>query len=304
MSVQWLQAKAANLSNRAAVAWSLARPDRSSWCRRILFSPQPTWEPMIRRSFAGRHAAHLEFAEFTQDRVRAADLVVPLSVEAARLLHAHPQWNVPTPMPLPAPEVVALCSDKVALNLALIDHGFGDHVPSMQVAGRYPHMLKKRCDENSVHTHVVHGPQDAARWEDCVSDPAYYTQRFVPGRKEYATHLLMRDGQAAAHLTVEYAFRSDTPIKGKDPSFHRLVACPDLRLLVHMLRAIGYEGLCCFNFKVEDGRVQILELNPRFGGSLAHYFVLFVRRLECGAASIPTQTSAAAARHGGLELRP
>ena len=35
-----------------------------------------------------------------------------------------------------------------------------------------------------------------------------------------------------------------------------------------ILDALAYEGTCCFNYKLEGGRPMLLELNPRFGGSL------------------------------------
>ncbi|MGH8049795.1 MAG: hypothetical protein ACREPB_03945, partial [Arenimonas sp.] len=37
---------------------------------------------------------------------------------------------------------------------------------------------------------------------------------------------------------------------------------------------------CCFNYKVRDGQAMILEINPRFGGSLCQYFISFIRHLD------------------------
>ena len=46
-----------------------------------------------------------------------------------------------------------------------------------------------------------------------------------------------------------------------------------------MLRAIGYNGIGCANFKMAGGRLQLLEINPRIGGSLMEYFATFLRSL-------------------------
>jgi len=42
---------------------------------------------------------------------------------------------------------------------------------------------------------------------------------------------------------------------------------PELGAILPSLR---YEGLCCFNYKMDNGVLVVLELNPRFGGSLPH----------------------------------
>ena len=42
------------------------------------------------------------------------------------------------------------------------------------------------------------------------------------------------------------------------------------------LWTLGYEGTCCFNYKLVDGAPVILELNPRFGGSLVGDVAIYV----------------------------
>ncbi len=39
-------------------------------------------------------------------------------------------------------------------------------------------------------------------------------------------------------------------------------------------------GLCCFNYKVIDDNPYLLEINPRFGGSLSSFFFSFIRQLK------------------------
>lgn len=45
-------------------------------------------------------------------------------------------------------------------------------------------------------------------------------------------------------------------------------ARPLLQLFNRILRALDYEGTCCFNYKFADGIPMILEINPRFGASI------------------------------------
>ena len=55
--------------------------------------------------------------------------------------------------------------------------------------------------------------------------------------------------------------------------------CADPVTLQMMLRAIGYDGLGCANYKFEQGRLQLIEINPRLGGSLCDYFFSFLRSM-------------------------
>jgi predicted ATP-grasp superfamily ATP-dependent carboligase len=82
-------------------------------------------------------------------------------------------------------------------------------------------------------------------------------------------------------MNIEYAFASMTPIKGKDRMIYRKVCpCPHLALFSAVLTSIGFQGLCCVNYKLVDHRPFILEINPRFGGSLTGYFFSFLRHLD------------------------
>ena len=56
--------------------------------------------------------------------------------------------------------------------------------------------------------------------------------------------------------------------------------CDYLDKFSAILNSIGYEGLCCFDYKVINGKPQIFEINPRFGGSLSAYFFTFLKKLN------------------------
>ncbi len=78
-----------------------------------------------------------------------------------------------------------------------------------------------------------------------------------------------------------YEFENETPIKGRDPTLYKIIhRCAYLDLFRIVLSAIGFQGLCCVNYKVACGQPFILEINPRFGGSLRSLFLLFHRRLK------------------------
>ena len=84
-------------------------------------------------------------------------------------------------------------------------------------------------------------------------------------------HLLRIGGRIRFHVGYRYDMGQPLGVRGEvdrpasiepvDPG-DALGACADI------LDAMGYEGTCCFNYKLEDGALRLLEVNPRFGGSL------------------------------------
>jgi len=83
-------------------------------------------------------------------------------------------------------------------------------------------------------------------------------------------------------LNVEYTFKNNRPIKGQDNVFHRDI-CDFPKsysaYFTDMLNSIGFEGICCFNYKEVNNKPLIIEINPRFGASLSLYFIAFLRKI-------------------------
>jgi hypothetical protein len=262
--------------------------------RRILFPPTDM-EAGLREGFRHR-GDRLAFAEPTPELVRDHDLVVPLTLDDVERLRHFPglQRN---PLPLPDADCVALCNDKLACNRVLTAAGFGDCIPRMSDSPAFPYILKKRIDAWGENTHVIASAADERRLGALLRDPDYFRQAFVPGRREYAAHLLVRDGRIVAALAVEYGFAHELHKKCREqpPHYRRLRRPAHLPLFRGMLAALGYEGLCCVNYKVHNERVWILEINPRFGASLAPWFFAMMRALP-RAAPLRARATTSAAR--------
>jgi hypothetical protein len=273
------------------------------WTRRRILFPPTDMQDAIQEGFRHRRD-RLTFAEATPEALLAHDLAVPLTL--ADLQHLRGLESLPpgNPLPLPDPACVALCDDKLACNRVLAAAGFAECVPPIGDALPFPYVLKKRVDAWGDNTHVVASAEDERRFAGLLRDPDYFRQAFVPGQREYAAHLLVRRGRIVAALAVEYAFLQPLHKKCREqpPHYRRLRRATHLRLFRDMLAALGYEGLCCVNYKLEDGRVRILEINPRFGASLAPWFFAMVRALpraaRAGSAASRTMPVRTHAEHG------
>jgi hypothetical protein len=247
----------------------------------ILFSLHDVWEPPARRSFASL-PHKLTFAPIERADLSRFDLIVPLSLADASFLRSQPDHIRAHVVPLPDAACTALCHDKPRLNETLISAGFGAHVPPMGADLAPPFICKPMHGENSDNCIMVPDYATILRLGDALEQPGLFRQAAVRGEVEYATHFVLRDGRLERELTVAYHHEAPLFVKGvaAQPVVARVLGpCPDAQTLAAMLRAIGYNGIGCANFKMADGRLQLLEINPRIGGSLMEYFATFLRSL-------------------------
>jgi hypothetical protein len=281
-----LQRNTLKLISRVKHEWYLQqeRPLAAGASRRplrIVFSQHDGWESATREGFAGL-AHSLTFAPLPQTDLSRFDLIVPLSLADARYLRSQAEAIRTRTVPLPDEACTLLCHDKVRLNQALIGAGFGNHVPPMGADLAPPFICKPICGENSDDCLLVPDYATILRLGDTIDRPGHFRQAAVRGDIEYATHFLMKDDRLEREMTVAYHNETSLFIKNTAwrPSALRVLSpCPDAATLTAMLRAIGYNGIGCANFKMAGGRLQLLEINPRIGGSLMTYFATFLRSL-------------------------
>jgi predicted ATP-grasp superfamily ATP-dependent carboligase len=246
--------------------------------KKILFSGRVDWIDDIKKGF--RRLPHeIEFGGITEDSFNRYDIVVPLSLAALEEARRCSLRQNST-LPLPTAQAVRLCDDKYLFNDALIKAGFGRYIPRMAhgQALTPPFILKKRIGVWGKDCYIIRNYDDQAGHADRINSPEYFCQEIIAGPIEFATHILFVDNKIVKALNIKYEFATDTPIKGQDtPIFQVVHRCPFLDLFEQILRTIEFEGLCCVNYKVAKGQPFLLEINPRFGGSLAPYFFSFVR---------------------------
>lgn len=246
----------------------------------VLMFVKPDWNDGIRRGFR-RTRYKVEFGDITCESIKKFDVVVPLAPQDFDSLRRSSGRSCKNRISVPSEESAQLCHDKLALNEALIRAGFAANIPRTGRELTPPYILKKRMGWWGVDCHVIRDLKDEQTFSQQINDPAYFCQELIHGRTEFATHILFMGGRIVKALNVMYEFETETPIKGQSQILYTVIhRCPYLKLFAQMLRAIDFEGLCCVNYKVERGRPLLLEINPRFGGSLAPYFFSFLRHLR------------------------
>ncbi len=236
---------------------------------RILFGDHRTQAPAIER-FVDHERFDVRFEPFATANLADADLVVPLRVdqiEPARAVNAGGRRRAV----LPDRELVELCDDKLAFNLRLIALGFGDLIPDLlgDAPGIYPYVRKARRGDYGQGIRMVRGPGEEPGGDE--PSPDSFCQRAIVGEDEEVLHLLRVDGQVRYALAYRYVMAGALAVRGETDRPVSTVPADVTTAIgpcTAILDALGFEGTCCFNYKLEQGRPMLLELNPRFGGSL------------------------------------
>jgi hypothetical protein len=234
---------------------------------RILFGEHPGYAPLVERHIDHARFA-LSFAPLDRADFGSFDLVVPLRIDqiaAARAANADGRVRAV----LPDDALVALCDDKLDFNRRLIALGFAALVPELlpDPPGLFPYVRKTRRGEFGDGVSIVRAAED-----DRDPPPGSFCQRAVEGAYEYVLHLLRVGGRIRYAAAYRYLMAGALSVRGGAAEPLEIAPVHPGRALAPcaaILDALGYEGTCCFNYKYEAGALRILELNPRFGGSLA-----------------------------------
>jgi hypothetical protein len=248
--------------------------------KRILFSIREDWVEHIKNGLKFTNCV-VTFGEFSKENIINNDIIVPLTIKDTLYLDKVKDLVKYNPLPIPKKESTLLCDNKLLLNQKLISSGFGKYVPEITGDIPYPYILKKSIDAFGKNSHIIFNSLDEKKLSKIILNSNYFKQKFISGPNEYATHILFKNHKIYDALTIKYFFEKEFPIKGKDRIIYTgICKCPYLDLFSSILESIGFEGICCINYKISNNQPKILEINTRFGGSLTPFFVAFLRNLK------------------------
>jgi predicted ATP-grasp superfamily ATP-dependent carboligase len=237
---------------------------------RVYFMEQPDWEKWIRMV-----ATDFEpfFGSSEQCHPADYDLVIPFTINASDYLNRHyPKYNG-IKFLVSEPHVLATSNHKGRFALALDKLGLSNHSLQLPVdTATYPYVLKKAVSGFGIDAYVIQSVEQENAILTKVNPLDYVKQRWVGGSIEYANHLLFDGEKTLFHHSIEYQMPQGYYIKGRPTECLSMKSVDHghfLSLFESILSGLKFKGICCFDYKVEEGEVKIFELNARYGGSLS-----------------------------------
>lgn len=182
-------------------------------------------------------------------------------------------WRVPRV----SEDLIAALGSKDGLHRLAVHLGLLDHVPRRYDSAEDAHLpcvVKPFIGCAGRHVTLVHSAEELTRALAFAArhEPGpMLLQEWVPGPIEYATSMVLRDGEILAACTCEYKYDRPDYTWPRCHEIGRQTLPPNpahLRVLRRFL--VGFSGVCNANYKLvwPGGALKLLEINPRVGGDL------------------------------------
>lgn len=148
------------------------------------------------------------------------------------------------------------------------------HTPSVLDTGpqiSYPCVIKRTNLNASVGVRVIQSSDElrAVEQQEPWKGEQYILQEYIAGPLEYTAHLFVKNGSVL--WSVAYSFPS-IPLSVRKAGFpfaRVILGAQEIQIIEQFLKPVSYTGPCNVDYiRREDGRIAILEINPRMGGSL------------------------------------
>lgn len=259
--------------------WPRMRPQPTTT---VIFGDLPEWWELIRERLDPARFVACS-GDLAAADLEAAQLIAPLTHAEIRFLHRQPR-HIRRRALLPPPDILALCEDKLVFCRRLRQMGFDAHLPRglerEEIWRRrddptlFPFVVKKRITEWGLDSAMIANGADLERHAGWIGDDEYFCQSYVDGELDLTSHLVMHRGEAVYFSTFPFRLEANPCLRGRRGPATRLSLDHDpthLPFFATLLAKIGFdEGICCFDYKLVEGRPVIFELNPRFGASLVY----------------------------------
>jgi hypothetical protein len=241
--------------------------------KKVLFSDKKGWKKGILHEI-DRNRFSPEFDKLENAIMNNFNLIIPLEIPDIVFLNRyHSNLNGQKYL-APTTHVLKIANDKKMFNNFLIESGYHELLPRVNIKLDFPYILKKRFDGWGLNSVIIKDSKSEGILKENLTSPKYFKQEYIEGNHEYTTHILRNRGKILFNATVEFKFKEHLFVKGKyfkPCSENNLGSSPFLDIFEMILNDLDFNGLCCFNYKIQNDKPKIFELNPRYGGSLPRF---------------------------------
>lgn len=252
----------------------LATSRFSKYCRHAFVYPSPIHAPS-------------DFIDHMQKMVRRSNsrMLLPMEDQTLLLLSQHrEEFSRRTYFPFVSPEKLTFAGNKErVLQLA---ESKGIPIPKTwtvqsisQLEGLikglpYPVVIKPKTGSGALGVSYIERPEDLKNRYLAVHEHYSYPllQEYIPREGTgYGVSLLFDENTSVKASFVHKRLR-EYPVSGGASTLRESARYDDIRdMAVSLLKALGWFGVAMVEFKIDprDGVPKLMEINPRFWGSLA-----------------------------------
>lgn len=237
----------------------------------ILFSKKDRWEANIKAQL-NNHI--LFFYDFSNINLNLFDIIIPLTLNAQKYINSHPKLLKQNKMIIPSDFCIDLCDDKEEFYKYLLKNNLEEFAPRTNQKFSYPYILKKKIGQWGQGISIIKNSQDELTNIDNIKSKDYFTQEYIEGHNDYSAHIIIVNNKIIFYRGLNFIFSERFFIRGKDFKHidNEEVCHTDfLPIFENILIKMGYEGICCFGYKIVDNKPKIFEINPRYGASMIHF---------------------------------
>jgi hypothetical protein len=187
--------------------------------------------------------------------------------------------TITTNFPLLLPKRSAIQMEDKFFALAwLNNNGFGQNIPAHCSLDHFPFVLKTGNSTSGKNVFIIRSSEDLEKHN--LSRAPFITQQYIPGQFEYAYHFISEKGEIIHQVCYQHDFSDCTNmnkgyIRGKrilNTKIKRIDLSNTHNNILHLIiKKLNYTGIGCFDLKIKDEQLKIIELNTRMGGSLIFY---------------------------------
>lgn len=180
-------------------------------------------------------------------------------------------WLIPS-------QHACLMEDKCYGHQWFIKHDYAPYLPPEKEPSDFPYLIKIPGNLSGKLVYYINDQSDLNKH---LPLPKHHLlQAYIHTPYEYVYHFLAHKGKVLEAVTYQHDFtqayankshyirgyriRNDKSITVDLASYHEM-------LFHQIIQQLDFNGLGCFDFKLYEDRLYILEMNSRMGGSLIFY---------------------------------
>jgi carbamoylphosphate synthase large subunit len=196
------------------------------------------------------------------------DYIIPLSKKDFIIITRYKKYN--NLILYPNIDIVNILNNKLLFTKFMLKH-FYDFIPITYYLDNiklldieYPIISKPIYSTNGNNMKIYHNENE---FSDCCNK--IIIQKFIKDLNEFSAYMLCINGKIINWKIIKFKYEEFTIKKGNFPDNYESVENINLYFFEQIIIKLNYTGGICFDFKFDFSlnKIDIFEINPRFGGS-------------------------------------